>query len=219
LHPHPRAMIRVLVVDDHQIVIDGLQLLMEGLEDISCVGSAASGEKALTFLQNSEVDIVILDIEMPGMDGIACCTRIAKSYPDMHVIALTMHSERSLIKRMLEAGARGYLLKNAGRDELASAIRRVYQGKSYYSDDVAETIIRGDTTSRPRRHAMFPTLSSREKQIVQLIVDEFTTQEIADKLSISFNTVETHRRNIMDKLGAKNAAGIVRIALEHHLLE
>lgn len=212
-------MIRVLVVDDHQIVIEGLQLLMNGLEDISCVGTATSGEDALAFLQSHLADIVLLDIDMPGMDGIACCTRIIERYPHISVIALTMHSERSLIKRMLEAGAQGYLLKNAGRDELAAAIRRVHQGKSYYSGDVAHAIVHGDDRDGSRSSRLFPSLSSREKQIVQLIIDEHTTQEIADKLNISFNTVETHRRNIMDKLGAKNAAGIVRIALQHKLLD
>lgn len=212
-------MIRVFVVDDHQIVIDGLQLVMDGLADISCVGTATNGEDALAFLQSHSADIVLLDIDMPGMDGIACCTRIIQRYPGTQVIALTMHSERSLIKRMLEAGANGYLLKNAGREELDKAIRRVNEGKSYYSHDVAETIVRGDPAVKPHSKQLFPTLSSREKQIVRLIVDECTTQEIADKLNISFNTVETHRRNIMDKLGAKNAAGIVRIALEHRLLD
>ena len=212
-------MIEVLIVDDHQIVIDGLQLLLDGLEDIACIGIAHNGSEALNFLKKHNVDIVLLDIEMPGMDGIECCTRIQKEYAGVRVIALTMHSERSLIRRMLESGAHGYLLKNAGQEELVKAIRRVHTGKSYYSADVAETIVRGSADTGTRSASLFPTLSSREKQIVQLIIDEYTSQEIADELNISFNTVETHRRNIMDKLGAKNTAGIVRIVLEHRLLE
>lgn len=212
--------IHVCLVDDHQIVVEGLRLLIGTAGDIQCIFTASSGEEALKHLRSAPVHVALVDIEMPGMDGITCCRLIREQFSEVHVIALTMYRERSLIKRMIEAGADGYLLKNTGRDELLTAIRRVYAGKSHYGDEIAEIIVRGNAKERQGiRKSMLPSLSSREKQIVRLIMDERTTAEIAEQLNISFNTVETHRRNIMHKLNARNTAGIVRIVLEEHLLE
>lgn len=210
--------IDVCIVDDHKIVLEGLTLLLNSSDEVHCKFAAGSGKEALQKLQETPVDVVLLDIEMPEMDGIACCKLISQRYPGIGIIALTMLVERSLIKRMIEAGAEGYLLKNTDREELIQAIKRVYAGKSHFGPEIAEIIVRGKSEQKEFAKQLFPTLSSREKQIVRLIIDEYTTSEIANQLNISFNTVETHRRNIMTKLNAKNTAGIVRIVMENRTL-
>ncbi|NNF33606.1 MAG: response regulator transcription factor [Saprospiraceae bacterium] len=208
-------MIKVLIVDDHQIVIDGMMSLLADAENITCQGFANSGQEALNKLQEKSYDLVLLDINMPEMDGLKTCNLILQQHPTIKVIALTMLAERSMIRAMVETGAKGYLLKNVGHDELVTAIRRVHSGKSHYSSEIADILLSPLPKAKNKPQI---SLSSREKQILQLIVDEFTTSEISEKLFISVNTVETHRRNIMNKLGAKNTAGVVRIALENKLL-
>jgi DNA-binding NarL/FixJ family response regulator len=211
-------MIQVLVVDDHQLVIDGIRSLLKEEEDITCSGFANSGKDALRKLQDHHFDVVLLDINMPEMDGLKACDLILNQFPQMKVIALTMLGERSMIKAMVNAGAKGYLLKNVGQEELVRAIKRVHLGKSHYSEEIAEILLSPET-KQELHHSVLPKLSSREKQILQLIIDEFTTTQISEELHISTNTVETHRRNIMHKLGAKNTAGMVRIAIEQQLVK
>ncbi len=210
-------MIKVLLVDDHQIVIDGIKSLLEDAPGISCQGWSNSGQEALDQLVDTPVDVVLLDINMPEMDGLKTCQLILQQHPEIKVIALTMLSERSMIKAMVQSGARGYLLKNVGREELIRAITRVYSGKSHYSDDIADIILHPEWDKEKESTQII--LSRREKQILQLIINELTTHEVAEQLFISENTVETHRRNIMKKLGARNTAGMVRIALENKLIE
>lgn len=208
-------MIQVLIIDDHQLVIDGIRSLLKKEVDILCNGWANSGEAGLRKLQESEYNVVLLDINMPEMDGLKTCELILKQHSNTRVIALTMLGERSMIRAMVKAGAKGYLLKNVGQAELVRAIKRVYDGKSHYSEEIAEILL----APEPKENILpFPKLSSREKQILQLIVDELTSTEISESLHISVNTVETHRRNIMHKLGAKNIAGVVRISIENGLL-
>lgn len=211
-------MIRILIVDDHQIVIDGIRSLLSSEKDIICEGWANSGREAFQKLENATFEIVLLDINMPVMDGLKTCELILHRHPHVKIIALTMLEERSMIKAMVKAGAKGYLLKNVGHEELVRAIKRVHNGKSHYSEEIAEILLSPDPkqgTPDPE----LPKLSSREKQILQLIIDELTTAQISEELHISTNTVETHRRNIMHKLGAKNTAGMVRIAIQHHLID
>ena len=209
--------IRVGVVDDHQIVLEGLGLLIGSSEDISCVFTANSAVEAFSYMDQSSVDLVLTDIELPEMDGIAFCRLVKEKYTSVKVIALTMFNELSLIRQMVEAGADGYLLKNAGREELLTAIRRVHSGKNYFSSEIADILLRTDMKERPKTNSL-PSLSGREKQIVRLIIEEFTSVQIAEQLQISLNTVETHRRNIMSKLDSKNTAGLVRTVLENGLL-
>jgi len=211
-------MIRVFIVDDHRMVIEGLQLLLQNDDDIKVVGTAASGENALEQIPTIEADVVLLDINMPGLNGIETCKQLIKQNPSIKIIAISMHKESSLIKLMLSSGAKGYVLKNAGQEEVINAIRAVYQGKSYLDDTVNEIVLNSVMNkSEKRNNNPFPSLSRREKEVLHCILDELTTQEIADKLHISFGTVETHRRNMLIKTGARNTAGLVRIALEYEL--
>ncbi len=211
-------MINVFIVDDHRMVIEGLQLLLQNEPNIQVTGTALSGEEAIANITNQPVDVVLLDINMPGINGIETCKLLMKSHPQLKIIAISMHKESSLIKLMLGNGAKGYVLKNAGQDEVVDAITKVYEGKNYLDDTVNEIVLKSVMNqSEKKRTNPFPSLSPREKDVLQCILDELTTQEIADRLHISFGTVETHRRNMLIKTGARNTAGLVRIALEYEL--
>ena len=214
-------MIKVLIADDHQLVIDGIKLMLSDQKDVECVAEANNGEEVLQLLKSKAIDIILLDIDMPVLNGIETCKRVKKAYPHIKILVLSMFKEASMIKIMLENGASGYLLKNAGQDEILEAIRRVSNDKEYYSPDVLQTVMRSLTKKEEEKaHKPFiPSLTRREKQVLQLIVDEYTTAEIAEKLFIGFGTVETHRRNLLMKLDVRNTAGLVRMALQYKLIE
>jgi len=210
-------MIKVLIVDDHKMVIEGMKLLLQNQSEIEVVGTALNGFEGIEKMQEVNPDVVLLDINMPEMNGIETCKKMLKITPEVKIIAISMHKESSLIKLMLASGAKGYVLKNAGQDEVIDAIKEVYKGKVFLDDTVNEIIVGSIAKSNTKQSSPFPSLSRREKEILGLIIDEFTTQEIAEKLFISFGTVETHRRNMLIKTGARNTAGLVRIALEYEL--
>ncbi|MCG8331519.1 MAG: response regulator transcription factor [Chitinophagales bacterium] len=212
--------IKVLIADDHQLVVDGLKLMFEGIDHIEYVSSARNGQEALAQLSIHEVDVLLLDVNMPVMDGIACCTEVFQQFPDVKILALSMMKEASLVKKMLKEGAAGFLLKNAGQEEVLEAIQKVYKGEKAFSAEILDILMEslsGIKKKSPNR--IFPRISRREKQILNLIVWEKTTQEIADELFISFSTVETHRKNLLHKLDVRNTAGLVRVALENGLLD
>lgn len=212
-------MIKVLIVDDHQMVIEGFKLLLQNSEHITVVGHTLNAEKAFEAISKLQPQVVLLDINMPGMNGIDACKKMTKLYPQIKVIAITMHKEGSLIKMMLGNGAKGYVLKNAGKEELVEAIQTVYNGKMYLDEASNEIVLSaiGNKKSQSATYSLFPKLSRREKEVLHLILEEHTTQEIADKLFISFGTVETHRRNMLIKTGTRNTAGLVKTAMEYEL--
>lgn len=208
---------KIAIVDDHQLVLEGLHLMLNGRQHIKVCGLFKSINEVLQFMVNDQVDVILLDINMPEMNGIEGCKLIRKKNKDVKIIGLSMIGEINLIKLMLKNGANGYLHKNCDREEIEYAISQVMQDKLYLSDDIAQSIL-VDRHSENYPTSPFPKLSRREEEVLRLVVDEKTTQEIADKLFISFGTVETHRRNIMIKLGVKNTAGLVRVAFEYGLL-
>lgn len=211
-------MINVFIVDDHRMVIEGLCLLLQDVPNLQIAGTAISGEEAVEQIPNTAVDVVLLDINMPGINGIDTCKKLLKSNPDLKIVAISMHKESSLIKLMLGNGAKGYVLKNAGRDEVITAITEVYHGKNYLDHDVSEIVLNSVMNQNGKKSSNpFPSLSPREKDVLHCILDELTTNEIAERLHISFGTVETHRRNMLIKTGARNTAGLVRIAIEYEL--
>lgn len=212
-------MIHVFIVDDHKMVIEGLELMLAPLTDIGVIGTAESGEEAIKILPNTTTDVVLLDINMQGINGVETCKELLKNQPNLKIVALSMHKESSLIKLMLSNGAKGYVLKNAGQEEVVKAIEAVYKGKMYLDETVNDIVLNSVANrGEKKKQSPFPSISRREKEVLQLILEEYTTQEIADKLFISFGTVETHRRNMLIKLGAKNTAGLVRIAIEYDLV-
>lgn len=213
------TMLNILIADDHRLVIDGLLLMLREAEDMHCVGEAANGKEALDIMSQTQVDVLLLDLHMPEMDGLECCKIVRERYPDTKVLVLSMMRELSLVKAILKQGASGFLLKNAGKEEVLDGIRKVAEGKQAFSEAILESLMTSFSPKAAKSQASpFPTISRREKQILQLICDEKTTQEIAEALFISFGTVETHRRNLLLKLNARNTAGLVKAAIEYDLL-
>jgi DNA-binding NarL/FixJ family response regulator len=212
-------MIKVFIVDDHKMVIEGLMLLLQNQQDINVVGFALSGEEALKQIKVIRPDVILMDINMPGLNGIETTKRLLSIDPKAKIIAISMHKETSLIKLMVSQGAKGYVLKNAGQQEVIEAITSIHSGKRYFDETVNEIIINSVTNqSSEKENQVIPKLSRREKEVLRLIMDECTTQEIAEKLFISFGTVETHRRNMLIKTGARNTVGLVKMALDFDLL-
>ncbi len=214
-------IITVFIADDHQLVIDGLKLMLSQAPDLQFVGAAPNGREVLRQMERQTVDVLLLDINMPELNGLETCRLMQEKFPAVKIIALSMLQEAGMIRQMLKNGAMGYLHKNAGQEEVLEAIRVVHRGEKFYSEAVKEIVLDSLAGPDKRRQAAnpFPRLSRREKQVLALIVEEFTTQEIADRLHISFGTVETHRRNLLIKLGARNTAGLVRACLEYQLLD
>lgn len=213
-------MITVLVVDDHRMMVEGITALLAGVRDITIQGYALSGEEALEVLAKRPARVVLLDIGLPGMDGLDTCAMIRECWPDTKVLGLSMHDGHHMISGMLEHGASGYILKNVGREELIEAIRAVDGGGTHLSRRATEVLIDGARIPAPLPPLPPPVeITVREGEVLALIVRERTTAEIARQLRLGASTVETHRRKLMEKLGARNSAGLVRIALERGLVK
>ncbi len=193
--------------------------MLDSADNIEFTGFSQDGKKGIDEAKKLKPDVILLDISMPGLNGIEVCKILNQDLPESKVIALSMHRESSMIKLMLQNGAKGYMLKSAGKDEILKAIYNVFEGKTHLDEGANEIIIQSMQHNKQKSiESPFPTLSRREKEILKLILEELTTQEIADKLFIGFGTVETHRRNMMIKTGARNTAGLVKIALQFNLL-
>ncbi len=216
-------MIHILIADDHAMFADGVESLLASEKDISVVGKVYQGGEVIPFLKAHPVNVILLDINLPDMSGIEVCKAISRDYPSSKVLALSMFNEESYVSEILNHGASGYILKNTGRVELLQAIRKVHSGESYFSKEVTETIMHSlmKKQQAPAAGARKPApkISRREKEVLRLIVGEFTTQEIADQLFISLKTVESHRSALLAKLNARNTAGLVKAAIEYKLLE
>ncbi|MEM7374636.1 MAG: response regulator transcription factor [Bacteroidota bacterium] len=202
----------ILLADDHKMFTDGLRSLLQAQESLEVIGIAQNGHQVLHLIDEKEPDLLIMDLQMPGMDGIETCKLVKQQYPKVHILALSMHAEPHLIKRFLQAGADGYVLKDAGQEALIEAIQHLQQGKPYYSPAVMHKIM--EYTSQPRSSKRGQLLSRRELEIVSLIGEQMTTSEIAHELHLSPLTIETHRKNILLKLGLRNTAGLMKYAAQ-----
>lgn len=209
-------MIKVFIADDHQIVIDGIKSIMEEGDEVTVVGGALSGEDTLAQLKDLEVDVLLLDINMPGMDGIEVAQRLKEQRDPVRILVLTMHNNPQFTKQLIEIGVLGCLMKNAGKQEMLKAIKSVYEGKRYYGTEVTETLF--DSIDKSQKATQKAELTKREIEVLKLIANELTTAEIAEKLFISTHTVETHRKNLLSKLGFKNSAGLARFAAKNGLV-
>lgn len=201
--------------------VDGIESILKMEDSIKVIDRCFDGQSVFNMLKKQAIDVLLLDINLPDLSGIEVSKRLHTEFPDVKVIALSMHNEESIVSEMLKNGARGYILKNTGREELVQAIHTVAEGLTYFSKDVTETIM-GSLTKKPaakKNFALAPKLSYREKQILSLIVKEYTNPEIAEQLFISLKTVETHRSNLISKLNVRNTAGLVRATIEYNLLE
>jgi len=205
---------RLIIADDHQMFIDGVKALLQDTKEIQVTGSANNGRELLEKMGDTEADIVLMDIGMPELDGIETTQIISLKYPQIKIIALTMYDDYNKITKMLKAGASGYVLKNTSKKELIEAILIVAGGGVYYSDKV---IINAMQTISAENGPPVSKLTEREIEIIKLIVKSLTNKQIADELSISELTVNTHRKNAMRKLSIKNTAGLVKFAIEQGL--
>lgn len=212
-------MINILIADDHQLLIDGLKATLKDIEDFNIIDQAYNGYQVLEKLESGmEVNIILMDINMPKLDGLECTRQVSKKYPDIKIIALSQYDEKRFVKRMVKNGASGYLLKDAGKDQLEKAIREVWSGNKYYCERLSIRLVEQELKDE-HNSALFPKLSNREREVLDLICKEFSSQEISEKLFISFHTVESHRANLMYKAGVKNTAGLVRWAVENDFIE
>jgi len=215
-----------MVVDDHKMIRDGIKSSLSDVEGLEIVNEASDGAEAIDKLTAEQVDVVLMDISMSGMGGIEATKKITETFAEVKVLALTMHDEESHIMNMLQAGALGYILKSTGMTELVEAVKTVANGESFFSQKVSATLLGQFVKNKAatkkeddKTDASLAQLTKREHEILKLIAEEFTNQEIADKLFISQRTVDTHRRNLIQKLNAKNTAGLVRYAFRNGLVE
>jgi len=209
------ATIKVVLVDDHMVLREGLKTLITAQPDMTVVGEAGGGEAALQQLEASRPDVVIMDISMPGMNGIQATEQLKLAYPEVKVLVLSVHDDTSYLRQMLTVGASGYILKHTAADALIQAIRTVAAGGLYLEPSLAEHVV-GRYVRRPTAASelLGTELSEREREVVQRVVQGYSNRDIAAQLSLSVKTVETYRARALEKLGLTSRAALVRYALE-----
>ena len=207
-------MIRVFIVDDHPVVIEGIHSLLQHEQDMAWVGQAMNAQSCLGFFVNNMADVVLMDISMPGMDGVELCGVMKEKYPGIFILGLSTFNQGLYIKKMMENGASGYILKNSSKEELIKAIHAVYEGGIYFSGEVSQAL----QEYRKASKADLPLLTPREKEVLGLIAEGYTNPQIAEKIFLSQFTIDSHRKNLLAKLDVKNTASLIRLAVEKKLI-
>jgi len=205
-------MIKVFILDDHQVIIEGIRALLQDEKDIEWMGSARTPEEMMTFLKRVQPDIILLDVNLPQKSGLVLCREIKEQYPAVEVIGLSTSDQPSVIRKMQGNGASGYLLKDAGKQEIIAALHEVSRGRVFVSFSVAEVL------KKRRPIEDLPTLTRREKEVLELIAEGLTNQEIAARLFLTATTIDSHRSNMLTKFNAKNTAALIKIAVSNHLI-
>ncbi|MEZ4825123.1 MAG: response regulator transcription factor [Bacteroidia bacterium] len=206
--------IRVFIVDDHPVVVEGIKSLLQSATGFFIAGYAHTGAEALETISPASTDVVLADINLPDMTGMDLCKKIKSTAPQICVLGLSNFKERSYITRMVDSGASGYLLKNTPPRQLEMAIRMAYEGQMYMAQEVMQMIVRPDATDP----AALPRMTSREKEVLHLIAEGMTNGEISEKLFISPLTVDSHRKNLLTKFSARNTAALVKFAMCNNLI-
>lgn len=206
--------IRIIIVDDHDVIRQGLSVLIEAFPDLLLIGQASNGEEGIRMCLEQQPDVLLTDLAMPGMNGVAVIQAVHKQCPNTQIVALTNYREEEMVYAALQAGATSYLLKNVSVDELANAIRSAYRGRSTLAPEAAQVLVR--VTSRPPSLGF--DLTEREREILILITQGLNNREIADHLTISRSTVKNHVSNIFSKLNVSNRAEAVALAVQHNLV-
>lgn len=202
--------IKIFLVDDHKIFVEGVANLLSDQPDLNIMGWTYDGKSAIEFLRENSIDIVLTDIQMPGMTGIELTQKIKEEFPHIRIIALSMFDKKEIVQELISSGAEGYLLKDIEKSELLTAIKKVASGEYYYSSSIAGILMKSITEK--------DLLTKREKEIIKLIAEENTNSMIAEKLFISEHTVESHRKNIFRKTNAKSIVGLIKYAYENKLV-
>jgi DNA-binding NarL/FixJ family response regulator len=202
--------VKVFIVDDHYMVIEGIRSLLQNEKSIEWTGHAMNADSCLAFLKQQQPDVILMDINMPGKSGIDLCKEVKKNYPSVFIIGLSTFNQQSFIQKMMENGASGYVLKNASGEEILEALQTVVKGKTYMSFEAGQTL-----KAKPDSEIV---LTRREKEVLELIAEGLTNNEIAQKLFISSTTVDTHRKNLLIKFNAKNVAAMIKAAAQFHYI-
>lgn len=208
---------KIAITDDHEMVLQGIVSMLENTPEVTFVGTYKNGYETLEGIPKDQPDVLLLDINLPDINGIDLSKQLLKKHPDLKIIGLTNFEDISFVKRMLKNGVSGYLLKNTDKLQLLTAITTVLSGELFLQKDIHKRLL-NQTATKTNNNGLKPNLTRREYDVLVAISEELTTQEISEKLFISPKTVETHRMNIMSKLGAKNSVGIIKIAMEKELL-
>jgi len=203
--------ISVFIVDDHYMVIEGIRSLLQHEKDIEWLGHAANASSCMAFLRSQRPDIILMDINLPDKSGIDLCKEVKTAYPGIFIIGLSTFNQQSFIQKMMENGASGYVLKNATQEELMEGLQTVIKGRIYLSGEAADSL-------RKNPQANIPVVTSREKEVLELIAEGLTNNEIAAKLFVSSNTVDTHRKSLLNKFAAKNTASLIKMAAQMHFI-
>ncbi len=213
--------IKLLIADDHRVLLDGLVSLLKTEKNFEISATAENGQQVIEVMKKNDYDICLLDISMPEIDGMEATKWIKQNKPATKIIILTTHDEEEIVSEMIHIGVSGYLMKTSTRQELVDAINRVMSGKLYFSDKVNETILQGYAKEKEKnkKSEELILLTQREEEIVQLLLKEYTNDKIAEELHISYRTVETHRKNIMQKAKAHNLAGLIKFAFSKGMVK
>lgn len=211
--------IRVLLVDDHPLVIDGIQARLEDEGAIDVVGRGGNGQEAIALSQKLQPDVVLMDISMPVMNGLEATRILSEDLPNIRVLILSMHDNREYMVQLIQAGAKGYILKDVSAAEMVKAVETVYQGGTYFSASASQTLFSNFDQPAAREGRKETQLTQREQTVLKLLAEGHNNKEIARVLGISVRTVETHRQNIKSKLDIHTAAGLTRYAIEHNLVQ
>jgi len=212
-------MTRVLIVDDHAIVRAGLRALLLEEETFELVGEALGGYEAIEMVEKIKPDVLILDLSMPDLDGISVTCQLKPQFPDLKILILTLHEDEALLKEALKAGASGYILKRAAEAELISAIHVIIRGDLYVDPSMLRGLIEESQKPQVELDPLMESLTSREMEILKLLVEGYTNRQVGQELNISIRTVEGHRANISDKLGLRSRVELVRYARQHGLID
>lgn len=213
--------ISIVIADDHELLRDGFRVMLKKYPDIKLLGEAENGKSLIDLVQKVKPDVVLTDIKMPEMDGIEATRMLLKKNPGIRIIALSMFDEENLIIDMLEAGARGYLLKNSHKDEIMDAIRLVHYGQTFYCKTTSAKLVSMIAKSKfnPHKKTPAPDFTEREIQIIKLVCEQLSNKEIADRLNLSVRTIEGYREKIQEKMEVKNTAGIVVYAIKKSIFQ
>jgi DNA-binding NarL/FixJ family response regulator len=204
--------IKVFIVDDHYMVIEGIHSLLQNEKNIEWMGHATNAASCIAFLQQQTPDVILMDINLPDKSGIDLCREVKENFPGIYILGLSTFNQQSFIEKMIGSGASGYVLKNATQEELMEGIETVMKGKQFLSFDAALAL------RKPEINNNAPVITRREKEVLELIADGMTNNEIAQKLFISITTVDTHRKNLLAKFEAKNIASLIKVAVQQHMI-